>query len=220
MTRCGFPQITLDGTKADWIRLKEKTTTLLNNKVDEQFGTEWGKSLLPLLDRFIGAYDGEIDCLFWDSMIRRESGGSGHADGFCGWFNILFPFMGDTEKNEFCVPYSIEHANIKRRHRRFGPNGGNVDKYPLGQAKAPVIWEYCGEDLKLKYIAGFFGYRQDPDTFEICPNLGWCIAHEADKKSKENDAKNVQTETASSTCWCCCRSRRLEDDPFLNDSNL
>ena len=90
-TGCGFPQITLDGTKEDWIRLKQKTSALLKGKVEGQFGTKWAKALLPLLDRFIGAFDGEIDSLFWNSMIKRGGrGGSGGYSYFSGWFNILY----------------------------------------------------------------------------------------------------------------------------------
>merc|ERR1719195_2295745 len=93
-TMCGFPQITLDGTKDDWIKLKEKAVKLLNEKVTKKFGEEWKKSLLPLLDRFIGAFDGKIDCLFWNSMVKRgHTGGSGSYSFYTGWINILFPFM-------------------------------------------------------------------------------------------------------------------------------
>jgi len=111
---CGFPEITLDGTEADWIRVKAKTSYLLRNKVGKLFGFSWGRSLLPLLDRFIDAFDVEIDCLFWNSMIKRGSTGSGGFSFFSGWINILFPFMGTFEKNVFCVPYSIKHAYVKQ----------------------------------------------------------------------------------------------------------
>merc|ERR1719474_2151866 len=160
-TDCGFPQITLDGTKSDWVRLKQKTNYLLKNKVDRQSGAEWGESLLPLLDRFIGAFDGEIDCLFWNSMIKRGSTGSGGYDFFSGWINILFPFMGNSEKNMYCVPYSIEHAYVQQglereRHVWHGSDGqetgGDVHKYPSGLAKAPVTWRYYGEYIPMRFI--------------------------------------------------------------------
>jgi len=173
MTLCGFPEITLDGTKADWVRLKQKTSALLSDKVDRQFGAKWGAALIPILNRFIAAFDGEIDCLFWHSMIRRVSSGSGHPDYFCGWFNALFPFDDSGDPNGYCVPYSMDRAYLFSQKR----GGGDVQRYPMGLAKAPVVWEYHGKELKLQFVAGFVGYRQDPKTLEICPNLGWCIAH-------------------------------------------
>ena len=38
---CGFPQITLNGTKNDWIKLKQKASVLLKNKVMPKFGEKW-----------------------------------------------------------------------------------------------------------------------------------------------------------------------------------
>ena len=52
LTECGFPRITLTGTKQDWIKIYNKTQLLLKNKVDPKFGQEWGKALLPILQRF------------------------------------------------------------------------------------------------------------------------------------------------------------------------
>merc|ERR1712232_402736 len=106
-TCCGFPELTIDGTKQDWIKLKEKVTKLLKDKVDRKFGAKWGEALLPLMDRFIAAFDGDIDCVFWNSMIKRGStSGSGAFSYYCGWFNILFPFLMERE-NRYCVPYEM-----------------------------------------------------------------------------------------------------------------
>jgi len=71
-TLCGFPKIILNGTKQDWILLKEKSETLLKNQCEKEFGSKWSEALLPIIDRFINAYDGNIDCLFWNSMIKKR----------------------------------------------------------------------------------------------------------------------------------------------------
>ncbi len=65
------PSITLTGKKNDWLLLRDKTIKLLNKKCDKQFNKEWSGCLLPILDPFIGVYDGDIDCVFWNSMIKR-----------------------------------------------------------------------------------------------------------------------------------------------------
>ena len=70
---CGFPQITLTGTKKDWVAMKQKLTALLQNKVDKKFGKSWADAVMPVLDRFIDAFDGKIDCLFWNSMFVSVS---------------------------------------------------------------------------------------------------------------------------------------------------
>ena len=50
-TKCGFPQITLTGTKQDWIKIYNKSEKLLKEKVDPEFGEKWSKALLPILQR-------------------------------------------------------------------------------------------------------------------------------------------------------------------------
>jgi len=117
-------------------------------------------------------------------MVKRGSTGSGGYDFYCGWINVLFPFMGNTKKNVYCVPYSIEHAYVQQGmkgkrylHGSHGQEtGGDVNKYPTGMSSAAVVWKYHGQQIDMKLIAGFVGYQQDPKTLEICPNLGWCIA--------------------------------------------
>eukprot|EP00484_Ammonia_sp_Unknown_P009678 CAMPEP_0197077568 /NCGR_PEP_ID=MMETSP1384-20130603/212682_1 /TAXON_ID=29189 /ORGANISM="Ammonia sp." /LENGTH=439 /DNA_ID=CAMNT_0042516433 /DNA_START=81 /DNA_END=1400 /DNA_ORIENTATION=+ len=181
---CGFPEITIDGTKQDWIKLKQKTEQLLASKVDKKFGEQWGKALLPLLDRFIAAFEGNIDCVFWNSMIKRgATGGSGAFSYYCGWLNILFPFLKERE-NYYCVPYSMEREYVKQGFvlEARGGSGGRVTDYPTGLASAPVTWNKMGQIIKLKFLAGFIGFQQDAKTLEICPNIGWCIAEEMSKE--------------------------------------
>ena len=154
-TCCGFPEITLDGKKEDWIKLKQKTEKLLKSKVDKKFGSQWGEALLPLLDRFIVAFDGEIDCVFWNSMIKRGSrGGSGGYSWFSGWFNILFPFI-QSRANRFCVPYSMEQAYVEQGLNPRRRNNGENDQsdYPMGIASAPVKWDLNGKEIKLRFFA-------------------------------------------------------------------
>ena len=192
-TICGFPQIKLDGTKGDWLKLKEKTIVLLRDKVNDEFGSEWGKALLPVLDRFIGAFEGDIDCLFWNSMIKRGAqGGSGGSSFYSGWINVFFPFTTGDMKNQSCVPYSMDSAYVLQGFQKkmctvstgsmslWGDEaaGGEVAEFPTGLGEAPVNWKCDGRNLRLKLITGFIGFQQDPTTLEICANLGWCIAHE------------------------------------------
>lgn len=38
----------------------------------ELFGNKWSNISLPILDRFIDAYDGIADALFWHNMMRKH----------------------------------------------------------------------------------------------------------------------------------------------------
>ena len=191
MTECGFPEITLDGKKEDWIKLKQKTEKLLETKVDKKFGAQWAEALLPLLDRFIVAFGGEIDCVFWNSMIKRGAEyGSGGYSWFSGWFNILFPFIRN-KPNRFCVPYTMDKGYVEQGLNEYGGSPENdQSNYPMGIASAPVKWDLDGTEIKLKFLAGFVGYKQDPKTLELCPNVGWCIAESmSDEEIKQKQEK-------------------------------
>ena len=63
-TMCGFPEITLEGTEADWRVLKEASQKLLG-KCTKEFSKQWGLCLFPLMDKLISARCGEVDALFW-----------------------------------------------------------------------------------------------------------------------------------------------------------
>ena len=52
-TACGFPKVTLNGTKQDWILLHNKAKQLLETKVEPEFGKKWGDALLPVLTRYV-----------------------------------------------------------------------------------------------------------------------------------------------------------------------
>eukprot|EP01084_Bolivina_argentea_P285000 488622_1 len=130
---CGFPQITLSGNKKDWVKLRNKTSKLLSEKVDVKFGKNWLMALIPLIDRFIDAYDGKIDCLFWNSMVRRgatrPSFGAYGLDNiqqrervyYSGWFNIFFPFMNPSISR--WSRRNNNNNNNKQKEAEFQPNG-------------------------------------------------------------------------------------------------
>jgi len=42
-------------------------------------------------------------------------------------------------------------------------------------AEAPVVWDYHGTTIDLKFKAGFVGATQDKDTGTISPLVGWFI---------------------------------------------
>ena len=61
--------------------------------------------------------------------------------------------------------------------------------FPTGLASAPVTWDKLGTEIKLRFLAGFVGFKQDEKTLEICPNISWCIGEcLSDKEIEENEA--------------------------------
>eukprot|EP01084_Bolivina_argentea_P196957 337607_1 len=105
---CGFREITLDGTKQDWMDLQKKVQLIFKDRVDQQWAEKWSKPLFDILDRFVDAYDGEIDCLFWNSMVRRGRVMSGMMipnddpsninSYYSGWINTFFPYLNQMQR--------------------------------------------------------------------------------------------------------------------------
>jgi len=203
MCGCGFPQITLKGTKDDWILLRKKIEAILKTKVMKEFGAKWKEAVLPVIDRFIAAYDGDIDCLFWNSMLRRGAAGgsfpgiTGRTDidhrskklMYSGWFNVFFPLIqprgygggkgSKFDENRSCEAYSDSQSYVKCG-LDGGAGGPKMERLPSGISSAPVQYVDVsdGNSYNMKFVAGFFGCTQDAKTLEVTPNIGWLIGEE------------------------------------------
>ena len=210
MCGCGFPQITLKGTKQDWVNLKTKLKAILTQKVDKQFGANWSKAILPVIDRFIDVYDGKIDCLFWNSMLRRGATGASFPGIFgqtnidsrdkehyyTGWFNVFFPLLNPIgggwsmranneaqfRDNSACEPYS-DDAEYVKCGLGGGARGPMMDTFPSGYSSAPVkyIDANVGKTYNMKFIAGFIGCDQDEKTLQVTPKVEWLIGEELEQ---------------------------------------
>lgn len=59
----------------------------------------------------------------------------------------------------------------------------DVAFFPTGLCSAPVIWEYLGQKIPLKFQSGFLGASQDPVTNVIAPQVGWFLLFDKNKES-------------------------------------
>jgi len=184
MTCCGFPSVTLEGSLEDWRTLRTNAESLIQRRCTPKFAQQWCAALLPLLDKFVEQYQarGRADDKFWNSMVKRGgTHGSGARTWFSGWINILFPYI-ERHPNRWAVPYSPANAYVKEgrdggRHGE-GSDGPDVADFPKGLAEAPVTWDYLGNELKLKFKAGFVGATQDAATKQVRPRVGWFIVRQ------------------------------------------
>lgn len=85
---CGIPTVTLEGTKADWLRIIKRLERL------HELGDEpsaWATMLYPILRRFVSAFDGKPDIEFWKHVVYRQQAYCGQDDlngwltAFCVW---------------------------------------------------------------------------------------------------------------------------------------
>jgi len=88
MTACGFPSVTLEGTTQDWQLLRERARQL------QAFDLDWWiPSLLPVLDEFVRASQGQPDRDFWCNFYKFSFVGSGDTY-IQGHIINLFPYLG------------------------------------------------------------------------------------------------------------------------------
>jgi len=192
MTMCGFPSVIMEGSADDWRLLRRNAELLIRNRCQDEFSDKWCAALLPLLDVLVSEYqkgvtgDGRPDEQFWNSMCKRGgTSGSGSRTWFNGWINIFFPYILD-HPNPYMVPYSAESGYVKegRNGGRYGMRapadvqGPDCADFPKGLSAAPVVWNYFGKEVKLKFKAGFVGAEQDQATQVVRPVVGWLVLHD------------------------------------------
>lgn len=87
---CGLTEVTLEGCLNDWQMLYNKARELYKFNVPEL--NAWADLLLPVLNEFIKAYQGEVDVDFWQRICTSKRRGSGGQKNFKGWFLVFSPF--------------------------------------------------------------------------------------------------------------------------------
>jgi hypothetical protein len=127
--------------------------------------------LIPLLDKIISEYENAAngkpsDADFWNSCVKRGGWlGSGAETWFNGWINILYPFIEESAKNDFMIPYSPKNdyviEGLLQNNKNFESpkniKGPDIAAFPIGLAEAPVIWDFNGNMIDLNFKAGFLG---------------------------------------------------------------
>eukprot|EP00047_Mylnosiga_fluctuans_P000424 m.192685 g.192685 ORF g.192685 m.192685 type:complete len:409 (+) comp10058_c0_seq2:86-1312(+) len=180
MTMCGFPSITLHGAREDWEQLHARIDGVLG-LCEKKFAKSWGAALKSVTSKFVEAFDGVTDFVFWQSMAKL--GGTDDSGGckyYSGWINVFFPYLADTRNspNRYCVPFSPK-ADYAKELANPGLETNPTYAFPPAIASAPCVWDYLGTTIPLKFQAGFFGYTQDPDTLAIRPQISWAIVEDA-----------------------------------------
>lgn len=165
-TSCGITEITLEGTTEDWKLILAKTKEL--SKYDLQW---WVDDLVPVLEQFIKASNGETDKEFWEQIYKNNSVGSG-APYITGWILKFFPYLKSgktyTRSDEFDRKVTT----------------GN---FPSGISKADFYWLYNGSIYQMEFLAGFVGVKQDEKTLDLRPEIGWAIKDTGEEGIKGKD---------------------------------
>jgi len=161
-TDCGIPSITLEGTTADWQKLRDHAAGL------KEYGDLdwWIDEILPILDQFVAASAGKVDTAFWNSMYKYF--GMSGTSMIDGWFAKLLPYTkerwgSNLVRNRLLEP-ALEGAD---EHRMSG-----IDASELPSALSTVPFTFDMEPYQ--FIAGHTAVVQDADG-SVRPALGWAV---------------------------------------------
>lgn len=171
-TRCGIPEITLEGTPEDWEAVRTGAVALADYDLDW-----WISGLLPVLDRFVAASRGDIDQLFWSEFYKVNHGSGGPF--VSGYVLNLFPYLFSSRKpNE--QPYRSSYLGWREPGTpdgtdKYSHSGITTASFPSPFSVAPFIWMYYRKRYEMKFIAGFIGVAQEAETLALRPEIGWAV---------------------------------------------
>lgn len=114
MTKCGFPEIKLEGTEADWLNLKQRVLSCRDLDTEDAHFSNWLIQVESLVDAILGwirepKYDAEK--VFWNSMIRSKSQSGKHT--LDGWFHTLIPYLVEEAKAEEPLTCPKQHMLVE-----------------------------------------------------------------------------------------------------------
>ena len=171
---CGIPSVTLEGEKADWQEIMKRINKL------PTFGEEakaWHKLLVPVISRFITAFDDpetEENQDFWQKIAHTTGGGSGPTF-LSGWITAFCFWREDgvdvTKHGKGLSLDGVQYHNL------------TMDNIAPGWAAVPVTVNDNGFEYKASMMSGSVGIRNSSsghptqdgsigmDTLQ--PEVGW-----------------------------------------------
>lgn len=165
-TKCGIPSITLLGTPEDWRKVRAKAEVL--SEYDLGW---WTTHLLPVLDQFVKAADGNHDSRFFQNIykVHQASGG----DRISGWVTAFFPYLvGYSGNGKNYVRNKFSSLVVRDGNVWVGPTSSD---FPPSMTRVPFLWKYLGDEIKMEFAGGFVGTSQDANTRAVRPSLGWAV---------------------------------------------
>ncbi|MEO8699003.1 MAG: DUF4419 domain-containing protein [Kofleriaceae bacterium] len=154
---CGIPEITLAGTVADWVAIRERA------KAFDDFALDWWLAHLdPVLATFEATARGSIDVEHWKTFYKAEYESGGERS--YGWFNALFAYTGDPPQRSEFPGFDAESFS-----------GHKLSDYPTGRARTPFTWKFPDAEHAMELVGGLLGVTEDARGALSCA-AGWIVA--------------------------------------------
>jgi hypothetical protein len=179
---CGIPKITLQGTPADWRRMRERIEVLATYDLGW-----WTSRLAPILDEFVATAEGHPDRRFWQAIYKPKEAYGGEVAS--GWITDLFPYLGERPKrrrNEM-IGHARENwilVNPKSERPPMFHAGVGLDSFPSGLSRAPVKIKAkdSGSEIEIDLVGGFAGVGQQTDDCALFPIISWAVAERFEER--------------------------------------
>jgi len=181
---CGIPYIELTGTVDDWKKIRTKAAALKDFEL-----SWWIDALLPILDEFVTAAEGNADKNFWSSICNLHAG-SGLRTPITGWIQTFFPYLlpnsGAEKKvrNTYLTEYQVSITNkaqddLEKGFAKGKGCGGGVklELIPTGISKVPFKYldGHTGKSYDMFFCGGITCLTQDDYKGTLEPKVGWAV---------------------------------------------
>ena len=168
-TMCGIPQITLTGTTEDWQKVRAKASTL------SEYGLGWWtQMLLPVLDKFVAASEGQVDTAWWEEFYKLMAMSGG--DIVSGHINAFFPFLKQSVPDKETKKYRKVYVPRNEMSSQYRSPWATMksDETPTGFATVPFMWLYLSATIPMRFVGGLAaisltdaGVRPEP-VWAVC----------------------------------------------------
>jgi hypothetical protein len=118
---CGIRNALFMGTLDDWTLLRSKLMTLGQYDVDGKW-RKYTDDLVPILEKFIDTFNGDVDNEFWSHIMDEVTGpaGSGSITEISGWILKFYGLTGRFTYDEindgfFNVPVKIDNKQTSEK---------------------------------------------------------------------------------------------------------
>lgn len=181
---CGIPEITIEGSEKDWLKIIDKITKLRRYNLDW-----WVDKLEPLIKEFALACKGEVKKEFWKNMFKIHKGRGCMGGEFVdGWITSFYPY------DRFGRLMHFKDINTATEIEKIMsvPFKSICDELPKEIACVDFTWEIVDEHgevisaTQLEYWGGFLGLRQNKENFSLTPEIGWFVCHKDEKIKNGN----------------------------------
>jgi len=202
---CGFPEVTLRGTRQDWLDILQRLDKLDGIGLDF-----WAAELRPILKEFVAAYEGKVNRIFWRNLFKDYEEYNEHY--ISGWVIKFFPYIEvmsrDFSPDPSLPPHATGKASFKYILNPYLAGNAHklskldISKFPDDDCAISLTYRdiRTGEEKRLKALAGFVCAAQE-DGNRLLPIVSWALKEIVPGESNEPYVRGYRVEEKGLPQW-------------------